>query len=170
MDKNITTSKAGGFSIQNKSYSKQIIMKVKLGILVVSQNGLSKIVSSDLLSIGLSFRMKGGMEVIEKKLTYQRDLNNDLVRKYGTLQKDKDGNDIPDSYNISPANKDALDKYVKEMTILNDEEVEVPMPKLPLSLVESLNMPYSDCAPLFDWLIYDDKVEEKKLLKKGKKK
>ena len=99
-------------------------MTLKLIDLLEINNILKLIIDNDKLSVEplLKFRLLGIMKNIEIPIMNFETIRNEKIREYG---KYEDGN-----YNISKDDKDAVDKFTKDMDTIVNSNVDVNIQKL----------------------------------------
>ena len=110
-------------------------MTLKLIELLEINNILKLIIDNDKLSVDplLKFRLLGIMKNIEIPIMNFETIRNEKIREYG---KYEDGN-----YNISKDDKDAVDKFTKDMDTIVNSNVDVNIQKLKPSDVFDKGLP-----------------------------
>jgi len=113
-------------------------MKIKLGLIVSSNEPLGKLMTS-VVPISTAFRLKEVLKEVQKTLESYDSTRKELIEKYG-----KDGE-------ITPKAKD-WEKFVTEMNELLGTETKIDVEKINQSSLSKVEISASDISAL-DWLI-----------------
>ena len=113
-------------------------MKLKLGIIVGSNEPLAKLMTSS-VPISTAFRLKEVLKKVQEVLSSYDETRKELIEKYG-----KDGEIEPNSKNWQ--------KFVDEMNELLMTETDVKVKKISQSSLSKVEISASDISAL-EWLI-----------------
>ena len=104
-------------------------MKIKLGNVLEINNVLKSIIDDTELKIDALFKFKllGIMKSFEIPIANFEVIRNDKIKEYGKELEDENGNK---SIGIDANDKDAIDKFSKDINKVIDSEVEVNIEKL----------------------------------------
>lgn len=100
-------------------------MKIKLGNILEINNVLKSIIDNTELKIDALFKFKllGIMKNLEIPVANFEAIRNEKIREYG--KENEDGN-----FSISNDNKDAIEKFTKDLNQIIDSDIEVSIQKL----------------------------------------
>ena len=100
-------------------------MKIKLGNILEINNVLKSIIDNTELKIDALFKFKllGIMKNLEIPVANFEAIRNEKIREYG--KENEDGN-----FSISNDDKDAIEKFTKDLNQIIDSDIEVSIQKL----------------------------------------
>lgn len=107
-------------------------MKIKLGMLKLSEPALQKLLTAD-IDVQSAWKLRKAFAVIKKELEILEDVRIKLVNKYGT--KDVNGN-----INVVG---DKLVDFLTEFNPLLEQEVELEYSGIPISVLLQSETPFS---------------------------
>ena len=104
-------------------------MKIKLGNILEINNVLKSIIDNTELKIDalFKFRLLGIMKNLEVPIANFNVIRDEKIKEYGKELEDENGNK---SIGIDANDKDAIDKFSKDINKVIDSEVEVNIEKL----------------------------------------
>ena len=104
-------------------------MKIKLGNVLEINNVLKQIIDNTELKIDalFKFRLLGIMKNLEVPIANFNVIRDEKIKEYGKELEDENGNK---SIGIDANDKDAIDKFSKDINKVIDSEVEVNIEKL----------------------------------------
>ena len=104
-------------------------MKIKLGNILEINNVLKSIIDNSELKIDalFKFRLLGIMKNLEVPIANFNVIRDEKIKEYGKELEDENGNK---SIGIDANDKDAIDKFSKDINKVIDSEVEVNIEKL----------------------------------------
>ena len=104
-------------------------MKIKLGNILEINNVLKQIIDNSELKIDalFKFRLLGIMKNLEVPIANFNVIRDEKIKEYGKELEDENGNK---SIGIDANDKDAIDKFSKDINKVIDSEVEVNIEKL----------------------------------------
>ena len=104
-------------------------MKIKLGNILEINNVLKQIIDNSELKIDalFKFRLLGIMKNLEVPIANFNVIRDEKIKEYGKELEDENGNK---SIGIDANDKDAIDKFSKDINKVIDSEVDVNIEKL----------------------------------------
>jgi len=119
---------------------------MKLQEIINSTEALRKLSEMDLPS-KTSFKIMLIVKELDTYLKPFEEARNNLIKKHGTVIKDKDGKET-DQYKIDPSNPETIEVFNKEMTDLLNEEIELKSKKIKIDEISDLKIKPKDLMQL----------------------